>query len=79
MEKVSTPILLLHGDYDYLSMTQSEEYFTALSRLNKDAVFVRYFGEGHVFSSPANIRDMWTRIFDWYETHLGAPYKALGQ
>lgn len=73
---VSTPILLFHGDYDYVSMTQSEEYFTALSRLDKDAVFVRYFGEGHVFSSPANIRDMWARIFDWYGMYLGAPYGA---
>ena len=71
VEKVSTPIMLMHGDYDYVSTTQSEEFFTALSRLNKDVVFVRYHGEGHVYTSPANIRDMWERILNWYESHLG--------
>jgi hypothetical protein len=48
---------------------------TALTRLNKDAVYVRYYGEDHVFNSPANIRDMWGRIFVWYEKTLGPPAK----
>lgn len=55
---------------------QAEELFTALTRLGKDAVFVRYFGEDHVYGSPANIRDMWQRIFDWYEETLGPPNVA---
>lgn len=70
VENVTTPILLFSGDLDYVSTTQTEEFFTALTRLDKDAVFVRYFGEGHVFNSPANIRDMWTRILDWYDETL---------
>lgn len=67
---VTTPILLFSGDLDYVSTTQTEEFFTALTRLDKDAVFVRYYGEGHVFNSPANIRDMWSRIFAWYDDTL---------
>ncbi len=47
--------------------------FTALTRLNKDAVFLRYVGETHGIMSPANIRDMWQRIFNWYEKTLGPP------
>ncbi len=70
VENISTPILITHGDYDYLSITQAEEFFTGLARLNKDAVFVRYWGEGHSISSPANIRDMWERILNWYDQHL---------
>ena len=34
---------------------------------------VRHFGEDHVYNSPANIRDMWQRILDWYEETLGSP------
>lgn len=76
VDKVKTPIMLIHGDLDAVPMPQAEEYFTALTRLNKDAVFVRYFGEDHVFNSPANIRDMWSRIFEWYELHIGPPFHA---
>lgn len=73
VENVTTPVLLFSGDRDYVSTTQTEEFFTALTRLNRDAVLVRYFGEGHVFNSPANIRDMWRRIFDWYGETLDQP------
>lgn len=73
VKNVETPILLFTGDLDYVSTTQTEEFFTALTRLDKDAVMVRYFGEDHVYNSPANIRDMWQRIFDWYEETLGPP------
>jgi len=53
-------------------VTQAEEMFTALYRLNKDALFVRYWGEGHVLASSANIRDFWRRVFTWYDRHLAA-------
>ena len=32
-------------------------------RRGKRAEFVRYWGEGHALEGPANIRDMWRRIF----------------
>lgn len=76
VEAVRTPIMLIHGDLDYVPIAQAEEYFTALTRLNKDAVFLRYFGEDHILNSPANIRDMWRRLFGWYEQHLGRPAAA---
>jgi len=30
----------------------------------------RYFGEGHVLSKPANIRDSWHRIVAWFDKFL---------
>ena len=69
---IETPVMIMQGDRDYVSMTEGEQMFTALLRENKDALFVRYWGEGHVYNSPANIRDMWSRIFDWYGRYLGA-------
>lgn len=39
-----------------------------LKRLTEQGV--RYWGEGHVIDSPANIRDMWRRIFSWIDECL---------
>lgn len=59
--------MIVQGDMDYVPIQQGEEFFQGLYRLGKRADFVRYWGEGHVLCSPANIRDMWQRIFDWFE------------
>lgn len=70
LNKVETPLLLLHGDLDFVSLAQAEEVFSGLKRLGKEVEFVRYFGEGHVLSKPANIRDSWQRIAAWFDKHL---------
>jgi dipeptidyl aminopeptidase/acylaminoacyl peptidase len=64
-DRVQTPLMIIQGDMDYVSLQQGEEFFTALYRQGKRAAFVRYWGEGHVLESPANIRDMWQRILAW--------------
>nr|WP_298720971.1 prolyl oligopeptidase family serine peptidase [uncultured Steroidobacter sp.] len=69
--KIDTPLLLIHGDYDFVNVNEAEQMFNALQRQGKDAQFVRYWGEGHTILSPANIRDMWDRIFLWLDQHLG--------
>jgi acetyl esterase/lipase len=74
-DRVSTPLLILHGDIDFLG-TQDEEFFTALWRLNKQARFVRYLGEGHGLVSGANIEDAWRRIFAWFDRYLLHPTQA---
>ena len=67
VDRVQTPVLIVQGDMDYVPLQQGEEFFTSLYRQGKRAQFVRYWGEGHVLQSPANIRDMWSRIFAWLE------------
>lgn len=76
VESIDTPLMLIHGDLDStVPFSQSEEMFTALYRLKKDAVFVRYWGEGHgVTLSPENIRDYYRRVFAWYDEHIGPPF-----
>ena len=59
---ITAPVLLVHTDFDYFDMAQYDEMFGALYRAGKEAVYVRYWGEGHGLSSPANIRDLWQRI-----------------
>ncbi len=69
-ERVETPVLIIQGDMDYVALQQGEQFFSALYRQGKRARFVRYWGEGHVFQSPANIRDMWEQIYGWFDEFL---------
>jgi dipeptidyl aminopeptidase/acylaminoacyl peptidase len=69
-DHVQTPTMIVQGDLDYVSIVQGEEFFSALYRQGKPAQFVRYWGEGHTIESPANIRDLWQRVFDWFDLYL---------
>lgn len=60
--RINAPVMLIHSDMDGFSMSQFDEMFGALQRAEKDVRYVRYWGEGHAPSSPANIRDMWERM-----------------
>jgi len=66
-DRVQTPLLIVQGDLDFVSMEQGEEFFTALYRQDKRARFIRYWGEGHLLDSPANIRDFWTQAYAWLD------------
>ena len=71
INRVETPLLIVHGDIDYVPIQQSEEVFTSLARLGKRVRFVRYWGESHGASdSAANARDRWRQIFTWLDTYL---------
>ena len=70
VDRVQTPVMIIGADQDFVTMTQGEEFFTALQRQGKRARFVRYWGEDHVISSPGNVRHFWNQIFDWLDLHL---------
>lgn len=79
VNRVHTPLLLTAGDLDFVPMQQSEEFFRALVRQGKPVRFVRYWGEGHTLTNPANIRDYWQQVFRWLNRYLPpANQKALG-
>ncbi len=60
-------------DRDYVPPGQAEELFSALYRQQKDVVLVTYRGEGHVLSSPANIRDFYDTVWAWLDEVLQRP------
>jgi dipeptidyl aminopeptidase/acylaminoacyl peptidase len=64
-DKVVTPLMLIHGDLDFVPIQQSEEFFSALYRQDKRAVLVRYQGEWHTIASRPNVLDLWRRIGVW--------------
>ena len=70
VDRVQTPLLIIHGSLDMLEISQAEEFFSALTRLGKPVEFVRYIGEGHAIDSPANIVDMWNRIYNFLDNAL---------
>jgi dipeptidyl aminopeptidase/acylaminoacyl peptidase len=68
---VTAPVMLIHSDMDGFNLNQYDMMFTALYEQKKEARFLRYAGEGHSPSSPANIRHMWNSIFEWFDRYVG--------
>ncbi len=75
LKNVRTPVLIIHSEGDLrCPIEQAEQLFTALKRLKKEVVFVRYPQEtSHGLSrgGPPDLRlDRLKRIGDWLDQHL---------
>ena len=69
--KITTPILMISGGMDPVPPEQREEMFSDLYRQGKTAILATYFGEGHLIYSPANLKDMYARVFKFLDDNLG--------
>jgi len=72
---IETPLLIIHSEGDWrCPISQAEQLFSALKKLNKETVFVRYPPETHHGLSrngPPDLRlDRLRRIVDWLGNHL---------
>ena len=63
--RVRTPVMLIKGEADFVSLQSAEQFFTALYRQDKRVVLVRYAGEGHTIAARANVLDLWRRFEAW--------------
>ena len=74
---VTTPLLIIHSEDDLrCPMEQAEQLFTALRKLRKEVLFVRFPGENHELSRTGRPRHRLARfgfILDWFGKHLGVP------
>ena len=72
---VKTPALLLHGEQDYrCPIEQSEQFFVALKRHDKDIELVRFPESAHGFRPAAHPKlrqEYYQRMVDWFEKYLG--------
>ena len=68
--QINSPPLLIQSDLDAFSLNQYEMLFTALYKERKEVKFLRYRGEGHRPSSPANIRQSTAMMLAWYDQWL---------
>jgi dipeptidyl aminopeptidase/acylaminoacyl peptidase len=69
LDRIQTPILIVHGDFDELPLDQAEEFFAGLAAMRKPAQLLRYWGEGHSIATPANLLDMWRRTLAWFDDY----------
>lgn len=80
VDRVQTPLLMIHGEWDHVPMTDVEVYFTALYRQGKRARFLRYMAEschGHC-DSPANSRHLTANVLGWLDEHLDVARDSTG-
>ncbi|MDZ4321213.1 MAG: prolyl oligopeptidase family serine peptidase [Phenylobacterium sp.] len=68
--QITAPVLLIHGDGDFVRLSQAQEMFSALYRLGKDAQLLTAYGEGHVISSPANRQAVTSHTLAWLQSAL---------
>ena len=77
VEKVETPLLLLHGDKDITDTeAQSMMYFAALKDLGKTVRYLKFPREPHGFREPRHIRTRDIEEIKWIQKHtLGEDWK----
>ncbi|MDG2520528.1 prolyl oligopeptidase family serine peptidase [Caulobacter segnis] len=75
-DKVSAPVLLLHSDLDHVAEDQAIALYAALRRQGKDVRLARFWGEGHVIESPANLEVMFKEAFAFLERSLHLETRA---
>jgi len=74
-DRIETPLVIMHGDEDdAVPWYQSIEFYLALRRLGKKAVFLQYRGEPHHPRKYANKLDYSIRMKQFFDHYLkGAP------
>ncbi|MCL6551750.1 MAG: S9 family peptidase [Firmicutes bacterium] len=87
VQRITTPLLILHSEQDLrCPIGEAEQLFTALKKLGRDVVFVRFPDESHDLSrsgQPAHRVERLRLILDWFNRYLvtgasaAAPDRAL--
>jgi dipeptidyl aminopeptidase/acylaminoacyl peptidase len=77
VEKVTTPLLILHSEQDLrCPVGEAEQLFAALKKLRREVVFVRFPDESHDLSrngKPAHRVERLRWIVRWFNDHLLTP------
>ncbi len=73
VRNMKTPVLLIHSDNDFrVPISDAEQLFTALKKLNRKVEFVRYPREGHELSrsgEPKHRIDRLERMTGWFDKY----------
>ena len=72
LEQVETPLLLIHGDQDFIPFEQAQEMFMGLARLEKEVVLLKYKEADHWHGIWSNekLADYWERVLNWFDEYL---------
>lgn len=66
---VSTPMLLLVGEFDFAPRSM-ERVYSVLRGRGVPVKMAQYWGESHVIASPGNLFDTWTRSENFFRRYL---------
>jgi len=70
-DKVTNPILLIHGDADVnVPVGESHTFYTALKLLDKDVELVEYLGDDHHILARDKTFHWWTTMLSYFDKHL---------
>lgn len=81
---VTTPVLITANEADHrCPVEQSEQFYVALRKMGKEAVFLRFAGESHTMGSngrPKPRVERLRRLLSWFDRYLsnGGPRDATG-
>jgi dipeptidyl aminopeptidase/acylaminoacyl peptidase len=71
LDRITTPVLIVQGANDEgVYAYNSDELFVGLRRLGREAVYLKYEGEGHFLTKYENRVDYLTRIVAWFGARL---------
>nr|WP_314434023.1 prolyl oligopeptidase family serine peptidase [uncultured Brevundimonas sp.] len=68
-DRITAPILLVHGEMDHAT-GQAERMYAALRRLQRPAALLYLIGEDHSLHNPGNTRIYYDKVIGWFDRHL---------
>ena len=78
VDNMDTPLLLFAGKEDYhVNWHESESFYLALSRAQKEVSLLLYPDEGHHFVKSRARKDITRRVTDWFEHYLKEKSKPV--
>lgn len=67
--RITAPVLLIHGEMDFLGV-HAEQMYAALVRLQRPAALTYLFGEDHSIHNPGNARVYYMQLTAWFDRYL---------
>ena len=68
-DRIAAPVLLIHGELDFLG-AHAEQMYAALVRLRRPAALTYLFGEDHSIHNPGNARIYYDQLTAWFDRYL---------
>jgi hypothetical protein len=76
-DRIRTPILLFHGELDFLGF-HTEQMYAALVRLHRPVALTYLFGEDHSVHNPGNARVYYDQLTAWFDQYLRPDERRSG-
>lgn len=76
-DRIRTPILLFHGELDFLGV-HTEQMYAALVRLHRPVALTYLFGEDHSVHNPGNAQVYYDQLTAWFDQYLRPEARRSG-